>query len=110
MANYNEREAWLVITSVMKTSSRVKLLPKNYRDYLFTNLRRSYAPHLTDKEIKSVENYIDGLAKNIQQSVMRNTMKMLGKGDMKEAIKHIGSIFGKDDAKEVQKMIDKESL
>lgn len=110
MEKYNEREAWLVITSVMKTSARVKLLPKQYRDYLFINLRRSYAPHLTDTEVKSIEKYIDELAKNIQHSVMKNAMKMLGKGDIKEAIKHIGSIFGKDDAKEVQKMIDKESL
>ena len=109
MGDYNEREAWLVITSVMKTSARVKLLPKNYRDYLFINLRKSYAPHLTDNEIKSIEKYIDELAKNIQKSVMKNAMKMLGKGDIKEAIKQIGSIFGKDDAKEVQKMIDKES-
>lgn len=107
--NYNEREAWLVITSVMKTSSRVKLLPKNYRDYLFINLRKSYAPHLSDTEIKSIEKYIDELAKNIQKSVMKNAMKMLGKGDIKQAIKQIGSIFGRDDAKEVQKMIDEES-
>jgi len=108
--NYNEKEAWLVITSIMKTSQRVKLLPKQYRDYLFINLRRSYAPHLTDDDIKSIEKYIDGLAKNIQHSVMKNAMKMIGKEDIKEAIKQIGSIFGKEDAKEVQKMIDKESL
>lgn len=107
---YNEKDAWLVITTVMKTSQRVKKLPKEYRDYLFINLRRTYAPHLSDKDIRSIEKYIDGLAKNIQQALVTNVKKMLGKEDVKEAIKKLGEITSKEDAELAKKLIDEKSL
>lgn len=107
---FNERDAWLVITAVMKTSERVKKLPKEYRDYLFLNLRRTYAPHLSDSDVRSIEKYIDGLAKNIQQALLKNVKKFLGKTDIKEAIKKLGEVTSKEDADLAKKLIDEKSL
>lgn len=88
----------------MKTSQRIKVLPKESIDYLFINLRREYAPHIKDEEIKNIEKLIDKLAKDIGKSGLKTAMKMLGQGDQKEAIKQIKELFGQQDADTITKL------
>jgi len=104
MQEFNEIEKWIAITSIMKTSQKIKQLPKQHIDYLFINLRREYAPHLKDEEVKTIEKLIDRLAKDIQKSSLKTAMKILGQGDQKEAIKQVGEIFGKEDADTITKL------
>lgn len=91
----------------MKTSQRIKVLPKESIDYLFINLRREYAPHMTDEEVKNIEKLIDNLAKEIQKSGLKTALKMLGEGDQKEAIKQVHKMFGKEDADTITKLFGK---
>jgi len=107
MQEFNETEKWIAITSIMKTSQKIKQLPKQHIDYLFINLRREYAPHLNDDEIKNIEKLIDNLAKDIQKSGLKTAMKMLGQGDQNEAIKQIKSMFGQKDADTITKLFGK---
>jgi len=88
----------------MKTSQRIKVLPKESIDYLFINLRREYAPHMTDEDVKNIEKLIDKLAKEIQKSGLKTALKMLGEGDQKEAIKQVHKMFGKEDADTITKL------
>ena len=107
MQELNESEKWIAITSIMKTSQKIKQLPKQHVDYLFINLRRQYASHLSDEEVKNIEKLIDKLAKDIQKSGFKSAMKILGEGDQKEAIKQIDKIFGKQDADTITKLFGK---
>ncbi len=107
MQKFNETENWIAITSIMKTSQKIKQLPKPHIDYLFINLRREYAPHLSDDEVRNIEKLIDKLAKDIQKSGLKSAMKILGQGDQNEAIKQIKSMFGEKDANTISKLFGK---
>jgi len=96
LTDFNETEKWIAITSIMKTSEMVKKLPKDMVDYLFIQLRREFAPHLSDEEVRNIEKEIDSLAKSVQKLCFKSATKMLGKGDVKEAIKQLTSIVGKE--------------
>lgn len=107
MNEFNETESWIAITSIMKTSELIKKLPKDMIDYLFIQLRREFAPHLKDDEVRKIESLIDSLAKDVQGKCLKTALKMLGKGDQKEAIKQLENIVGKDKANIVTKLFGK---
>jgi len=102
--NFDMIHRWIAITTVMKTSSRVKVLPKPFRDQLFMSLKTTYAPEITDDQVKQIEEFIDNLSKDIQKSLMRSASKFLGKDDIKEAIKKVKGLFGKEDADTITKL------
>jgi hypothetical protein len=107
MNEFNESEKWIAITSIMKTSETMKKLPKEIVDYLFINLRREFAPHIKDDEVKKIESLINNLAKEVQKTSFDTATKMLGKGDQKEAIKQLEHIVGKEKADVVTKLFGK---
>lgn len=101
---FGESEKWIAITSIMKTSETMKKLPKEIVEYLFINLRREFASHLSDDEVRSIEKQIDQLAKEVQKRSLKSAMKMLGEGDKKEAIKQLTGIVGKEKANTITKL------
>ena len=107
MTEYTEIQKWIAITAIMKTSSKVKLLPKEMVDYLFTNLRREFAPNLSDEQIKGIDNFVNTTAKQVQDKSWKTATKMLAKGDQKEAITKVKEILGKEDAEEIEKILHK---
>ncbi|NIS94950.1 MAG: hypothetical protein GTN97_03370 [Nitrosopumilaceae archaeon] len=104
MNEFTETEKWIAITSIMKTSETMKKLPKEIVEYLFINLRREFASHLDDDQVRNIEKQIDNLAKEVQKRSLKSAMKMLGEGDKKEAIKQLTSIVGKEQADVVTKL------
>jgi len=104
MTDFNESEKWIAITSIMKTSETVKKLPKEMVDYLFINLRREEAPHLTDDDVKNIEKQIMKTADEVKTMCFKSATKFLGKGDIVEAIKQLTGIVGEEKANTIKKL------
>lgn len=109
MSDFNETEKWIAITSIMKTSELVKKLPKDTVDYLFINLRREEAPHLSDDDVKNIEKQIMKTANQVQAMCFKSVTKIIGegKGEQNEAIKQLTSIVGKEKSDIVAKLFGK---
>ena len=107
MTDFNEKEKWIAITSIMKTSETVKKLPKEMVDYLFINLRREEAPHLTDDEVKDIEKQIMNTADEVKTMCFKSATKFLGQGDVSEAIKQLTNIVGKEKSDTIAKLFGK---
>jgi len=101
MPEFSEREKWITITTIMKTSSTSKMLPKESRDQLFLTLHREFAPSLKDEDIRDIESRINQLSRDVTQYSGSEAKKHLGQGDMKETMRQLGDLVGKDKAKEV---------
>ena len=104
MVDFNETEKWIAITSIMKTSETVKKLPKEMIDYLFINLRRAEAPHLSDDDVKHIEKQIMKTADEVKTMCFDTAKKFLGKGDINEAIKQLTGIVGEEKAGIIKKL------
>lgn len=107
MIEFSETEKWIAITSIMKTSETVKKLPKEMVDYLFINLRRAEAPHLSDDNVKRIEKEIMKTADEVKKMCFDSAKKFLGKGDVNEAIKQLTGIVGEEKAGIVKKLFGK---
>lgn len=107
MTDFNEKEKWIAITSIMKTSETVKKLPKEMVDYLFINLRREEAPHLTDDDVKHIEKEIMNTADEVKTMCFKSATKFLGSGDVNEAIKQLTGIVGKEKSDTIAKLFGK---
>ena len=107
LTEFNEKEKWIAITSIMKTSETVKKLPKDMVDYLFINLRREEAPHLTDDDVKHIEKEIMNTAEEVKTMCMKSATKFLGSGDVNEAIKQLTGIVGKEKSDLIKKLFGK---
>ena len=107
MTDFNEKEKWIAITSIMKTSETVKKLPKEMVDYLFINLRRAEASHLTDDDVKEVEKQIMKTADEVKDMCFKSATKFLGQGDIVEAIKQLTGIVGEEKAGVIKKLFGK---
>ncbi len=101
MVDFTERENWITITTIMKTSSISKNLPKDVRDQLFLSLHRQFAGSLGNDDIKDIEAQIVKLSKEVMMFSGSEAMKMIGTGDMKETMNQLGQLIGKDDAKKI---------
>lgn len=104
MVEFSETEKWIAITSIMKTSETVKKLPKEMIDYLFINLRREEAPHLTDDKVKYIEKQIMKTADEVKTMCFKSATKFLGDSDKGEAIKQLEGIVGKEKAGIIKKL------
>ena len=107
LTDFNEKEKWIAITSIMKTSATVKQLPKEMVDYLFINLRREEAPHLTDDDVKFIEQQIMNTAEEVKTMCFKSATKFLGEGDVNEAIKQLTGIVGEEKASVIKKLFGK---
>lgn len=107
MTEFNEKEKWIAITSIMKTSATVKQLPKEMVDYLFINLRREEASHLTDDDVKDIEKQIMNTAEEVKTMCFKSATKFLGSGDQNEAIKQLSGIVGKEKSDVIKKLFGK---
>jgi len=107
MTDFNEKEKWIAITSIMKTSETVKKLPKEMVEYLFINLRREEAPHLTDDDVKHIEKEIMNTADEVRDMCFKSAKKFLGEGDIVEAIKQLTGIVGEEKAGVIKKLFGK---
>ncbi len=107
MSDFNETEKWIAITSIMKTSETVKKLPKDMIDYLFINLRRAKAPHLSDDDVKNIEKQIMKTADEVKTMCFKSATKFLGDGDKDEAIKQLTGIVGKEKSDIIKKLFGK---
>lgn len=101
MPKFTERENWITITTIMKTSATSKMLPKEMRDQLFLTLHREFAPSLKDEDIQDIESRINQLSREVMQYSGGEAMKHIGQGDMKETMQQLGSLIGDEKAKEV---------
>jgi len=107
MTDFNEKEKWIAITSIMKTSETVKKLPKEMVDYLFINLRREESPHLTDDDVKDIEKQIMKTSEEVKTMCFNSASKFLGSGDVGEAITQLESIVGKEKSDIIKKLFGK---
>ena len=109
MTDFNETEKWIAITSIMKTSEIVKKLPKDTVDYLFINLRREEAPHLSDDDVKNIEKEIMKTAEDVKTMCFKSVTKIIGegKGEQNEAIKQLTNIVGEEKAGIIKKLFGK---
>lgn len=101
MTEFTDRENWITITTIMKTSSTSKMLPKDMRDQLFLTLHREFASSLKDEEIKDIEDQINKLSRGVTQFSGSEAMKHIGQGDYKDTMKQLGELVGQEKAKEV---------
>jgi len=109
MTEFSETEKWIAITSIMKTSETVKTLPKETVDYLFINLRREKAPHLSDDKVKDIEKQIMKTADEVKTMCFKTVTKIIGegKGEQNEAIKQLKNIVGDEKAGIIEKLFGK---
>ena len=101
MAVFTERENWITITTIMKTSAISKNLPKEVRDQLFLILHREFAPSLKDEDIRDIESRIVQLSREITQYSGNEAMKRVGSGDLKDTMTELGKLIGNEDAKKI---------
>ena len=102
---FSEYEAWIMITTVMKTSEKSKKLSKEQRDQLFLELHRNFAPSLGDNEVKHIEKNIDQLATAIQRVQIEEVMKRLGTSDKEKVFKEAEKIVGIEDVNKIKNTI-----
>lgn len=105
MTDFNEKEKWIAITSVMKTSQASKMLSKDQRDQLFLKLHRSFAPHLKDNDIQDIEKEIMKLSRDIQGDIAQSVMGMLGDSDKKDAFDETEKLIGKEKTEEIKQKL-----
>jgi len=105
MTAFNEKEKWIAITSVMKTSQASKMLTKDQRDQLFLQLHRNFAPHLNDNDVQDIETQIVKLSKDIQGDIAQALTGLLGDRDKKDAFDETEKLIGKEKTDEIKEKL-----
>ena len=75
---FNERESWITILTIFKTSSIAKSLPKDTRVALEELYRQKFCPSINHKEWLEIEQNIIQLSKNCINESIQLMLKAMG--------------------------------
>lgn len=107
--SFSEREICICINSILKTSPFYKNIPQEQRGQLILFLKEKYFPHLTNEEIRSIEQAIIDQSGTVMSDLMKYGIQVLGVGQLNKAFAKFGKLVGKEKAQKVQELLNQKA-